>query len=277
MLMKISKICLGTLLLNTFLYSVENTPSPKLDPLKDWWKKGSYEYATTDKILTHLEGTGRYSKSNGNDEKEDILVNITGKIRKGHFGASLSYTKKYQDYTFYNDKDDTSPAKTVEDEYKVNFVGAYDINKDFYVNLGYVNSRDITFEVYNQTTMYLGVGYRLLTSDMHRLSVFVAKGSEDISFGTYPQLPSGKSDGYYYQVNYSLKINPIISWTSSYAYLKLDKKNRDTSLLNSRLVIRASENISFLLGYEDEYMAGQSTVNRDTHDKTTYTAVKFEF
>ena len=277
MLIKSLKIYLGTLLLSSLLYSADKTPTPKQDLHAYWWMKSSYEYPKTDKLLMHIEGTGRYSTTSGNDEKEDITAKITGKARKGHLGASLSYTKKYKNDKLYADKTDTAPAHILKDEYELNFVGGYDISKDFYTNVGYVNSRDITFEVYNKTTMYLGLGYRLLTTDSHRLSIFLAKGSEDISFGTYPQLPSGKSDGYYYQIDYRWMFTPTISWTSMYSYLQLDKKHRDTSLLTSQFIIRANKYISFLVGYRNEYMEAQETVNRYTNDKIVFTAIKFEF
>jgi hypothetical protein len=277
MLIKISKICLGALLLSSLLHSVEEVAVPKIDPLANWWEKSSYEYPETDKLLMHVEGTGRYATTSGNDEKEEIIANVTGKVRKGHFGGTLSYTKTFRDEKLFDDKSDTTPAHIEVDEYEVSFVGGYDINKDFYINAGYLNGRNILFEVYNQTTMYLGLGYRLLTTDAHRLSVFAAKGSEDISFGTYPQLPSGKADGYYYQIDYTWMINPTISWTSMYSYLKLDVENRNTSLLTSQLTVRATENISFLVGYRDEYMEAQKTVNRYTNDKNIYTALKFEY
>jgi len=270
MLNKVLKIYLGLLLLGSLLYANEDAP-------KNWWKKGSYEYNSTNQILTHVEGMFRYSEADGNNKDKDISATLSAKIRKNHYGASLSYTKTRESVKMFDDKSSTTPIETDIDESELSLILAYDINKDLYINGGYSNSRDIAFEVYNQTTMYLGLGYRLLTLDSHRLSIFASKGSEDISFGTYPQLPSGKTNGYYYQANYTWMINEGVSLDTSYSYLQADMKNRDTSLFTTQLLIGLSQNISFLVGYRDEYMEAQDTVNRYTNDSTTYTAIKFEY
>ena len=270
MLNRVLKIYLGLLLLGSLLYANENTPA-------NWWQKGSYEYNATNEVLTHVEGMFRYSKTDGNDKNKDLSATLSAKIRKNHFGASLSFTKTRESRKMFDDKSSTTPIETEKDEYELSFVLGYDISEDFYLNAGYINSRDISFEVYNQTTMYFGVGYRLLTLDSHRLTIFASKGSEDISFGTYPQLPSGKTNGYYYQTNYTWMITQGVTLDTSYSYLQADMKNRDTSLFTAQLIIGVSKHISFLIGYRDEYMAAQDTVNRYTNDSTTYTALKFQF
>ena len=270
MLNKILKTSMGVVLLSSIIHAGSQTP-------KNWWQKGSYQYEETDKVLAHISGTVSYSETSGNDENKDTKINVSGKIRKGHLGASLSYTKVDENRKSYDDKSDTTPSETIKDDYTTTFIVGYDINKDFFINGGYVNSRNVTFEIYNQTTQYLGVGYRLLTLEEHRLNLFVAKGTDDISFGTYPQLPSGKTDGIYYQIDYSWFMKPRVSLSTSYSYLQADEDNRDTSTLTAQLKIMATENISLLIGYSDEYMEVQDTVDRYTNDKTVFTAVKFEF
>ena len=270
MLNRTLKASIGVILLNGAVYANDETP-------KNWWQKGSYAYKETDKILTHIEGTISYRETRGNDEDKTLKTSILGKIRKGHLGASLSYSKIDEEKKQFNDKADKTPSETKKDYYKTTFIVGYDINKDFFVNAGYDNSRNTAFEIYNQTTQYIGVGYRILTLDAHRLNIFLAKGTDEISFGTYPQLPSGKTNGVYYQTDYSWIINPKVSLNLNYAYLKADMNNRDNSLLTAKVTASMFEHISLVIGYSDEYMKAQETVDRYTNDKTVFTAVKFEF
>lgn len=270
MLNRILKISLGLLFFGSLLYASEDAPA-------NWWKKGSYGYEATNKILTHAEGIFRYSKTDGNDQDNDLSAKLSGKIRKGHYGASLSYTKTRNTYRRFDNKSSATPITTKTDDYELSFVLGYDVSKKFFLNAGYINARDITFEVYNQTTMYFGLGYRLLTLESHRLNIFASIGSEDISFGEYPQLPSGKTNGYYYQANYTWLITKRISLYTSYSYLQADMKNRNTALFTAQLTIGLSKHLSFLVGYRNKYMAAQDTVNRYTNDSRTYTALKFEF
>jgi len=270
MLNKILKISIVIVVLSNLIYAEDKIPA-------GWWQKGSYQYEETNATLAHIEGMISYSKTSGNDDNEDLKIKVAGKIRSGHVGASLSYTKIDQKHKSYNDKNDKTPAATSKDDYTTTLILGYDINKDFFLNLGYENSRNLTFEIYNQTTKYLGVGYRLLSTDMHRLNVFLAVGTEDISFGTYPQLPSGETDCMYYQANYTWFMQPRVLFSTNYTYLQAKKDNRDTATLTAKVKVKVTKNISLIVGYSNEFMEAQDTVNRYTHDETVFTAVKFDF
>lgn len=243
-----------------------------------WWEKSSYEYENS-QILTHFEGSISHTQNSGNEDNEDTMINLKAKIRKGHFGASLNYYKRYEDHKVYDDKNDENPTHTLTDDYSsVTRVG-YDINKNFYAVAGYENARNTSFEIYNQTTQYIGGGYRL-NYDMygsHRINLMLAVGNEDISFGTYPQLPSGETDGVYYNINYNFMMKSYVEFTANYSNFIADMDNRDTSKLLLKVTIPVFDNVSIVIGYIDEYMEAQETVDRYSNDETFFTAIKFEF
>ena len=240
-----------------------------------WWKKSSYEYDNSE-ILMHFEGTLSYTQNSGNEDNEDTMIMLKAKIRKGHYGVSFDYNKKYKDHIVYDDKNDENPTQILTDDYSsVTRIG-YDITKNFYAVAGYENSRNTSFEIYNQTTQYVGGGFRL-HYNRHRLNIMGALGTEDISFGTYPQLPSGKTDGLYYNVYYNFEMLPYADLTLNYSYFSADMETRDTSKFMAKVSIPVFENVSIVIGYIDEYMEAQDTVDRYTHDETVFTAIKFQF
>lgn len=104
-----------------------------------------------------------------------------------------------------------------------------------------------------------------------------AIGDEDISFGTYPQLPSGKSNGVYYNLTYGVTLNSNVDFSINYSHFIAKMDNRDTGKLTLQLSVPIFDHISIVAGYIDDYMEAQTTVNRFTNDKTYYTAIKFEF
>lgn len=273
---KILKIIIAISLAIATLNAIENDTSTDKTPQR-WWEKGSYGYEETNKLLTHIEGSIGFSQTNGNDEDKSIKANIAAKVRKGHLGASISYSKTKEDRKAYGDKQDTTPQTSKRDDYQLSAVVGYDISKNFYVNLGYENSRNLTFEVYNHTTIYAGVGYRILTLEAHNLSVFLAAGTDDISFGTYPLLASGKTNGAYASTNYLWYITPAISLNVNYMFLKADMQNRDTSTLMAKVTVPISQNLFFIFGYKNDQMEVQKTINRYEYDKMFFTSIKFEF
>jgi len=250
-----------------------NTSKKEVAPA-NWWQKGSYDYPPTDKLLMHLEGSVAYSKSEGNLDMKDTTYTLKGKVRKKHVGVSFSYDKTYSNSVLHNaDKTDTT---IVIDKYEAHTVFGYDINKNFFTLAGYNNARDTTFEIYNKTTLYTGLGYRT-NYKKHFFNVFGALGTEDISFGTYPKLPSGKTDGKYYEVNYNTIVFDDASFNFRYAYFMGEAAYRDTSKLYVSLSVPLYQKISVMLGYKEDYIEAQELVDRVTRDKTTYTAIKFEF
>lgn len=252
-----------------------NTTATDITP-PNWWKKSSYAYTDTNKILTHFEGMISYSKSEGNENDKDLLVKLSAKVRKKHLGVSFTYSRKDSNHKLYLDKSDTNPTNIVKDVYSAVTRVGYDINKNFYVIGGYENARNIEFEIYNQTTRYIGGGYQTYYKS-HRLNIMGAIGDEDISFGTYPQLPSGKSNGFYYNLTYGYTTSTKIDFSINYSHFVANMKNRDTGKLTAQLSIPIFDHVSIVAGYIDDYMEAQTTVNRYVNDKTFYTAIKFEF
>ena len=76
--------------------------------------------------------------------------------------------------------------------------------------------------------------------------------------------------GYYY----TMKSN--ISFTFNYSNFIADMDNRDNSKLVAKVIVPVFDHVSMVVGYKDESMEAQETVNRFTHDKTVFTAIKFE-
>jgi len=287
------KVLTLTLLLTGFAYANDdhaedantvdaNTTAPaKTTPQsaypKNWWQMGSYEYPQTDEVLIHLQGNLSYTKKNGNEEDEALRASVFAKVRKNHWGLSFSYAKTKEDTIAYGDKDTVDPTTLTRDEYSLNWKLGYDINEDFYLTAGYSNARDLEFEIYNQTTRYIGVGYRVLKTPRHKLNVFAALGDEDISFGTYPQLPSGRTNGKYYEINYLGFITPTVLFKSSYQYLQADMEDRDTATFTVATKFSITDHVAFVVSYMDQYIEAQQTVNRYEHDQTLFTSIEFDF
>lgn len=273
---KILKTTVGIILAASSLNAADENKATDTTP-PNWWQKGSYEYPETDKLLIHLEGNVGYSKKSGNEEDENVKIGASAKIRKGHFGLSISYTKLREDRVAYDDKSTVVPTTSLRDDYQVNTILGYDVNKDFYVNAGHENSRDITFEIYNQNTYYVGAGYRILTLDKHKASLFAAVGTDEISFGRYPMLPSGKTDGLYFQGDYLWIVKPGLFLSTGYKYLKADMDYRDTSTFTAKATVAINQYVSLVVGYLDDYIEAQETVNRHQHDKMIFTQIQFQY
>ena len=276
MINKILKATTIIALMSSMVYAKDVKPKDTTKTPKNWWQIGSYEYPTTDKVLMHFQGSISYAKKGGNDRDKKVKADTFIKIRKKHFGVSVLYSKIKDDKISYEDKS-SKPKTSTTDNYSIHTKVGYDINEDFFLTVGYVNSRDLLFEIYNKTTRYAGVGYRIFKSKFHRLSIFGAFGDEDISFGTYPQLPSGKTSGQYYEVNYLVFLSPMIAFKTSYQYLKADEKNRDTAVFSVATKLSITQTTSFIVSFTDEFIDAQKTVNRYSHDQTIYSSIQFSF
>jgi hypothetical protein len=271
------KAVIGSSLLFSLVYAEDKTVEKKETTPPQWWLQTSYDYPETSELLIHVEGSVSYGKKTGNDHDKSLKANALAKVRKNHLEGTMSYTRLDEDRIAYDWKGDTDPATTTKDSYKTLTTLAYDIDESFFTLVGYENARDVSFEIYNQTTKYFGAGYRAIKSQTQKLDLFGAVGSEDISFGTYPQLPSGKSDGKYVQVDYMWFINPTLTFSLNYGFFSADMEHRDKSTLVAKTQVAVMSNISLMLVYLDEYIQAQEVVQRYTHDKTVYTALKFEF
>ncbi|CAA6802103.1 MAG: Unknown protein [uncultured Sulfurovum sp.] len=274
MLNKMLLTILGILFSFVSLHGAETNSSVKVSTPDNWWKKGSYDYPATNQLLWHVEGSVAYSKSEGNLDMKDTSYGLKAKIRKNHIGVSFSYDKVYSNSVLHNA--DNTDTTIIVDQYEANTLLGYDINKNFFTLVGYNNARDTTFEIYNKTTKYVGLGYRT-NHKKHYFNIFAALGREDISFGTYPKLPSGETDGKYYEINYNTTIFDDKSFDFRYSYFMGDAAYRDTSKLYVSLSIPLYQKLSVVLGYKENYIEAQELVDRIQSDKTTYTAIKFQF
>jgi hypothetical protein len=241
---------------------------------KYWWKQGSYDYPATDKLLIHIDGTLAYSKSEGNLDTQDNIYTVNAKIRKNHIGISFTYFKKYAETTIHDPA--AGDTTTIIDEYSSSILLGYDINEDFFTVLGYDNARDTAFEIYNQTTQYVGLGYRF-KHEKHRLNFFAAVGTEDVSFGTYPKLPSGKTTGQFYQFNYNALIFDDVKFELQYSYFNATEVYRNTSKLYASISIPIYDVVSLTVGYKEDYIEAQDLADRFNTDKTFYTGLRIDF
>jgi hypothetical protein len=264
------------LLLSNLLYAEDNNTTVSDVTPKNWWQKSSYEYDYTDKTLFHLEGLISYNKMSGNEAGENLKASLSGKARKGHLGVSVSYSKQKNTQTIYTTKTISLPT-VVTDDYTLGTVIGYDINNKFYLNLGYERSTNTVFQIYSKASEYFGVGYRLIETDNHKLNVFVAKGKEDISFMKDAVLPSGATNGIFYQTTYGWSITPTTMLELNYSYLQTDMPDRDTSSFSTELTVMLSESVAIMVGYNREYLEAQKTVERFENDETFTTAIKFQF
>lgn len=268
MLKKLFMIAAGVFLISSSLSSDEKVP-------ENWYQLGSYEYNATDKVLMHFKGNIGYTKKSGNDVEDKIAGSVSGKIRRNNLGLEASYSVDKDDRIEYDEKG-VIANQVYRNDYQARLALTYDLNKDFFVSAGYENARNTSFEIYNQTTQYAGIGYRALKSAGHKLGVFAAYGNEDISFGTYPILPSGKTDGAYFQLNYLWFIAPSVALKADYSYLKANMENRDTGTFVIASKIGMTKSFSIVFSYMNDYIQAQKTVNRHTNDETIFTSIQFD-
>jgi len=268
MLKKFFMIVAGVFMISCSVFADEKIP-------ENWYQLGSYEYNAPDKVLMHFKGNVGYTKKSGNQEQDKILGSVSAKIRMNHIGFEASYMVDKDDRTNYNEKGVIADS-TYNHTNQSRLALSYDLNKDFFASVGYENGRNTPFEIYNQTTQYAGFGYRVLKSAGHRLGVFAAYGNEDISFGTYPILPSGKTDGAYFQLNYLWFIAPTVAIKADYSYLRANMDNRDTGTLVVATKIGMTKSFSLVFSYTNEYIEAQKTVHRFTNDETIFTSIQFD-
>lgn len=268
-----SKIVLG-LLLATGVASAAEESAPKVAP--NWWQMSSYAHAKSDGVLLHTAGTIAYQESEGNTKENSLKMRLSATARYEHFTYYGMYQKTDVETKSYGSKD-AQPTAIKDDVYSFENALTYDVNKYLFTTVGYDNSRDISMEIYNKNVYYGGLGVRALNTPHHKLSLFAAYGNEDISFGTYPILPSGESDGVYYALNYRWLINEQLMFTFKYRFLDAVKKYRNTSTLNTALNIKVYDGVSVVLAYEDVYVEGMKLVNLFEHDKKFTTALRFDF
>jgi len=273
MLNKFFKLSIMLLLGLNVAFAEENKQSSMPE---NWWQMGSYEYEATDEILTHFTGKLGYIKKSGNFDEDNFKATVSAKIRREHLGLEVTYSLDKEKKIELADKD-TELTSIEVDDYSVRTVLLYDLTKDFFVSGGFENSRNISFEMYNKTAIYAGVGYRALKLKDHKLGIFAAYGTEDISFGNYPILPSGETNGQYYQLNYLWFINQGAILKLDYSHLLAEMDSRDASTLVIATKISISDKLSLVLSFTDEYLEAQETVNRYTHDKTIFTSIQFDF
>jgi hypothetical protein len=198
-------------------------------------------------------------------------------IRKEHLSSSVFYNGTKSDMTMYADKNDKKGTVIKSQDYDRGITLDYDFSSNIFAELGYMNSKNTNFDIYNQTRIYGGLGYDITILESHSLSLFVAKGTEDTSYGIFPQYPGGKTDAYLIILDYSWEINEAMSFATSYEKFVAEKNYRDSSAFNATFSVGLSESTFMSVSYTDKYNEMQETVKKYPHIKTMSTSIGFSF
>lgn len=249
----------------------------KSSELGEWWNVSSYDHPKTDDFLYHVDLSAGYENVSGNTDSKSYTYNLTTVTRYKQITGNLLFTKTKSDMLDYANKDDKSGYKFNSESYDRSITLDYDLNSKIYFEVGFINSKNTTFDIYNQTRKYIGAGYNILSTDQHQLSGFIAKGTEDTSYGVLPQYPSGKTDAYLYIVDYLWQFNEGVSFKCNYEILKADKDRRDSSSLSAGITVALSEVTYINFEYADKYNETQQSVNKFPHTKTTTVSLGFSF
>lgn len=265
------KLITGTILVATLSHAEDSVQ------IGNWWEENSHSYPQTDDFLYHFEGEIGYQKQEGNVDSINYGYKLSAMARMEHVTSNVFFNATKSDEKYYADKSDNKGTKVAYEDYDRGVTLAYDFTREIYAEVGYINSKNTLFDIYNQTRMYAGVGYNIIATESHDITLFIAKGMEDTSYGVFPQYPNGETDAYLFIADYIWTINEGMSFSVSYEQFMAEKDFRDSTALNLEFTAALSESTFMSVSYSDKYNEMQKTVNKYTNMTSMSTSIGFSF